>query len=293
MQLVEVASGCGFVEGPVVMQDSSLVVGSISHGRLYQIQGGACRVFAEVGGGPNGVVEAADGSIYVAQMGSRKRASPTPPITGGIQHVSRDGGWTWLTQDPISPNDLCFGLDGLLYWTDPTRRRWDDGRLWRCSTTSSEPQLLISVPWYPNGIAFGLEDDAVYVAVYGEQQITRFTLTADGLGKPELVIQMSTGHPDGLAFDIDGNLIVAANSTTGGRGQIQTWSIDGRLLDVFEPGDHSLYTNIALDSDRNLFITDSEGGSILRVSDWPVAGLPLHPFRPTPDKNAQRIPNSQ
>jgi gluconolactonase len=282
VQVTELASDVGYVEGPVVLQSSSLVVTSISHGCLYQIDGGGARVLADVGGGPNGAAEGPDGSIFVAQMGRRRGTSQDRPLTGGIQRVAPDGNWTWVTQDPVAPNDLCFGPDGWLYWTDPTRDRFTDGRLWRCEPGSeAEPQLLVSVPWYPNGIAFGPENDAVYVADYGGQRIVRFPLTSSGFGTPETVIQMSTGHPDGLAFDINGDLIVAANSRTGGRGQIQTWTTTGKLLDTFEPGYGSKYTNIALDERGTLFVTHSDGGRVIQVTGWPTAGLPLHPFRVT------------
>ena len=50
-----------------------------------------------------------------------------------------------------------------------------------------------------NGIAFGPEDDAVYVgSSFGRPAILRFPLTPSGLGKPETVVEMESGHPDGL-----------------------------------------------------------------------------------------------
>ena len=82
-----------------------------------------------------------------------------------VKRVKRDGSVSWLTQDPIAPNDLCFGPDGWLYVTDPTRD-FDprtDGRLFRVNIETGECQLICTVDYYPNGIGFG-PDDALYVA---------------------------------------------------------------------------------------------------------------------------------
>ena len=80
------------------------------------------------------------------------------------------------------------------------------------------------------------------------------------------------------AFDIHGNLIVAAVGANGKAGQIQTFDTSGRLLDAFEPGPHMKYTNLALSPTGTMLITDSEGGNALAF-DWPTRGLTLHPFR--------------
>lgn len=273
----------GFTEGPVFTRSGATVVVSIDRGRLYRIGGAGPEVLAEVGGGPNGAAEGGDGNIYVAQNGGRMTTAALTPdrdMTGGVQIVTPDGSVAWLTRDPIAPNDLCFGPDGLLYVTDPTRRpSRDDGRLWRCDPRTGAAELLVSVHWYPNGIGFGREDEVLYVASTGEQQIKRFPLLNGRLGAPVVAVQMTTGRPDGFVFDVDGNLIVCAVSATDAPGEIQTWSPEGRLLDVFRPGPGRRYTNAALSPDRVLVVTDSDGGRVLAFDPWPAAGLPLHPFR--------------
>lgn len=273
-------TGMGFTEGPVFKSDDSIVVTSIDRGHLYEIGENGVRLLAVTGGGPNGATEGSNGSIYVCQNGGRGPGWRRPAMTGGIQEVRKDGAVEWITTDPISPNDLCFGPDGYLYVTDPTRGpAQDDGRLWRVDLKSKEAQLLASVHWYPNGIGFGREDDFVYVAATREGRIIRYALGGSGLGKPEVAIQMDHGRPDGFAFDSEGNIIIAAIGDDHRPGDIQTWSLDGKLLDVFEPGDHRFYTNVALGVDRKLVITDSDGGAALIVDNWPQSGLSLHPFR--------------
>lgn len=280
MKTTTIGRGLGFLEGPVQTSDGRLIATSIDQGRVYVADSGDVRVLAETGGGPNGAAEGRDGSLYVAQNGGRPPAKPQAGVTGGVQVVSADGTVTWLTQDPVSPNDLCFGPDGALYVTDPTRPRdKHDGRLWRVDPATGEAELLRSLDWYPNGIGFGLEDDLLVVAATDRREVLAFPLQGGRLGDPEVLIRMEYGYPDGFAFDIHGNLIVAAVSLDGRPGQIQTWSNGGVLLDVFEPGPSPFYTNVALSPDGDLLIADSSAGQLLLVSDWPAAGMQLHPFR--------------
>jgi gluconolactonase len=287
-----IASEVGRCEGPVIRLDGEIVVTSMSHGKLYKIVDGKTQVLADVGHSPNGATEGSDGIIYVAQAGG-KRWGPGAGI-GGIQAVARDGSWRWVTQDPIAPNDLCFGPDGWLYctdptksplyFTDPTKRRdalRDDGRIFRCDVETGEARLLGSVPWYPNGIGFG-PDNALYVANYSAQDpsIVRFSVEGDRLSKGELYVKMAIGHrPDGFLFDVGGNIVIGANSDGEPPGEIQTYDRNGRLIDTFVPGSEKKYTNVALGSDRVLIVTDTDGQAVLGVDGWPYAGLPLYPFR--------------
>jgi gluconolactonase len=278
------ARGLGFVEGPIWARDGSARVVSMTRGCVVGIApDGQISTWAHVGQGANGAAESDDGALYVAQSGGygfgRKRDLR---VTGGVQWVDGRGGSGYATQDPISPNDLCFGPDGCLYVTDPTRPlARSDSRLWRVDPRSGDSQLLASVDWYANGIGFGLEPDALYVARSGEQRIVRFALDGDRLGPSETVVQMADGRPDGFAFDVDGNIIIGAVGVH--PGTVQTWSPDGELLDVLVPGPGELYTNVALSQSRSLIITDSAFGQVIVVDDWPTAGLPLHPFRTVPD----------
>jgi gluconolactonase len=280
MEFETLAAGLGFTEGPVFRQADDIVVTSIDRGHLYRIPDGQAEIFAVTGGGPNGATEGRDGSIYVTQNGGRGPGWNRPATTGGIQAVRPDGRVVSLTQDLVSPNDLCFGPDGYLYATDPTRRpERDDGRLWRIDVETGEAELLVSLGWYPNGIGFGLEDDALYVASTGDATIRRFPFAASRLGNPEVFLTMTSGHPDGFAFDVEGNLVIAAPGTGEGPGNVQVWSRDGQPLEVYRPGDSHYYTNVAISQDCRLIVTDSSAGRVLVADGWPHPGLALHPFR--------------
>jgi gluconolactonase len=281
------ATGLGFTEGPVVTPSGSVVVTSVDQGRVWEIDDrGRVSELPAVEAAVNGLTLGPDGVLYGAHLWGAHPAPPDRASTGGVVAWEADG-VRWVTRDPISPNDLCFGPDGLLYVTDPTRPfrpdAANDARLWRLDVSDpGPPQLLASVDWFANGIGFGLDDDVVFVAATDRAQILRLPVGPTGVGPAEVVVQLERGMPDGFAFDVDGNLVVACVSREPGRpASIQTWSPDGVLLDVFEPSTSGKLTNCALTEDGTLFVTDADAGTVLSVSGWPAAGLALHPFRTT------------
>jgi gluconolactonase len=284
VRIEEIAADVGFAEGPVFASDGSIWFVAISDGALCRVDGGKLEILRGVGGGPNGLAEGLGGDMFVAQSGSAApksivRGAP-PDRTPGVEVVRRDGEVVRSFEGMTSPNDLAFGPDGLLYVTDPTRvPARDDGRLWRMDTSSGEIEQLAAVGWYPNGLAFTTEVDALYVADTKGARVMRFPLDSSGLGAPEVVIEMSHGIPDGLAVDAADNIIVAAVGNESQLGQVQTWSTSGELLHVFDSGLGRFATNVALSLDRRLVITDSTNHRVLCVHDWPVAGIELHPFR--------------
>ncbi len=279
MEFTVVASDVGFTEGPVFAQDGDILFTSIDRGCVYRVRDGETAVHGVTGGGPNGLTEGAGGIMYVAQNGGKFPAHRWPNITGGVQAILPGGRVETLTQDPIHPNDLCFGPDGHLYVTDPSRNpERNDGRLWRVDVDSGETDFLGSTAWYPNGIGFTTGDDAVYVAQGAEGCILRIPFTAERrLGAPEVFIRLDHGRPDGFAWDVDGNLVVGAITGTA-PGDLQVYDRDGSLVEVIQPGGGTKYTNVAISGSGQLIVTDSDGGNVL-TAQWPAAGLPLHPFR--------------
>jgi len=290
---VILASDLGFTEGPAVLSTGEIVVTSISRGTVHRIDpaGGGATLLADLGGGANGAAVDGDDAIYVAQNGGRWAANgPAWPPTsvGGIQVLRPPyDTWRWLTREPIAPNDLCFGPDGLLYVTDPTRSRAiEDGRIWRIDPSTGATELLASVPWFCNGIAFG-PDDRLYIASTHEALVYVCDVRDGTLTPPDVAVDLGHRWPDGLAFDSRGRLLVGAVhagglgvNATGGQGAVETWSLDGRRLDEYLPGPGDHFANICFDGRGGLVVTASDHGQVLLVPDWGDPGLPLHRPRP-------------
>jgi gluconolactonase len=71
MSAVEiVAEGLQFPEGPVWMQDGSVIVVEIAAGRITRVlPDGRTETIAAPGGGPNGAAIGPDGALYVCNNG--------------------------------------------------------------------------------------------------------------------------------------------------------------------------------------------------------------------------------
>jgi gluconolactonase len=285
------ASDLGFTEGPIVLSTGEIVVTSISRGKLYRINpDGGGSLMIDLGGGANGAAVDADDTIYVAQNGGRWAANGPqwpPTSVGGIQVVRAPyDSWEWLTREPIAPNDLCFGPDGMLYVTDPTRSlNLEDGRIWRVDPTTGGTELLASVPFFCNGIAFDA-DGHLYVASTHEALIYVCDVESGTLTPPKVAIDLKHRWPDGMAFDSVGNLVIGAVhagglgvNSTGGQAAIETWTVDGERIDEYIPGPGDHFANICFDGKGGLIITASDHGEVLLVPDWGDPGLPLYPLR--------------
>lgn len=278
--------GLGLTEGPVWTTGGSILVTSLDQGKIFQVSlDGQSSIFCDIGGSPNGLTEGTDGRLYVAQCSDAWRLSspglhdagrPAGEGAGpGIHVIDGSGQVTEVSSEIRAPNDLCFGPDGYLYVTDPTRGSTIDGRLWRCDVETGRVQLLSHVAWYPNGIAFG-PDDGLYVASTHESRIVRYELRDGDLTGGDTAIEMPFGKPDGFAFDTDGNILIAAIGADGQLGGVQVWDTNLRLVEVILYP-RTLCTNLAVSGEGALVVTGD--GEVRVHSSWSARGLELYPHR--------------
>src|SRR2546427_12003020 len=116
------ASGLGFPEGPVVLPDGRLVFCDGNIGELSVYEKDSVGTFAVTGGSPWGAVLGSDGAIYVTQGGNVPGSGDTSAVSG-IQRVRVNGTVELLHSEVdgrslYGPNDLAFGPDGRLWFTD-------------------------------------------------------------------------------------------------------------------------------------------------------------------------------
>jgi gluconolactonase len=121
METTLLASGLGFPEGPVVMPDGRIVFCDGNIGELLVWDGSGLSTFARTGGSPWGGVLGTDGAIYVTQGGPVPGSGES--ATSGIQRVRPDGVVELICPEVdgrtlYAPNDLAFGPDGRLYFTE-------------------------------------------------------------------------------------------------------------------------------------------------------------------------------
>lgn len=244
------------------MPDHSVVFCDGNTGELRRWKDGALDIHSLTGGSPWGALLGSDGVIYVTQGGNVPGSGDTSAICG-IQAVRPDGTVELISSEIgghtlAAPNDLAFGPDGRLYFTDsgteedPRVESPSPGRLFVLDPSGGE--FLLERPMlYPNGIAF----DAEGSLYWSESRGHRICRLKDG--QPVVFSQLSENHvPDGMAFADDGRLFVCT-TTSGG---VTIVSPSGEILEEITLGEHA--TNCAFD------------GSVLYVTATKVPDLDAH-----------------
>jgi gluconolactonase len=284
VQSTLLASGLGFPEGPAVMGDGRIVFCDGNTGELLAYRDGTVSTFARTGGSPWGTVLGDDGALYVTQGGNVPGSGDTSAISG-IQRVGPGGSVELLLSEvagyPLfGPNDLAFGPDGRLYFTESGSEQdfrfavRSPGRLFAVGANRAGEMLFERPGAYPNGIAFGADG-----RLYWTESMAHRVVRVGGDGEPETFCQLSEAHvPDGMAIAADGRLFVATTISGG----VTVISPGGAVLEEISLGEHA--TNCIFDG-ATLYVTatkvpDIEAsqrtGSLWRV-DTDATGLPLLP----------------
>lgn len=277
------ASDLGFPEGPVVLPDGRLVFCDGNIGELCVYTEGVVSTFGVLGGSPWGAVLGSDGAIYVTQGGNVPGSGDTSAVSG-IQRVRADGSVELIFSEAdgrtlVGPNDLAFGPDGRLWFTD-SGSEFDDrfdvrspGRLFAVDGAGGE--MIVERPEvYPNGIAF----DAAGRLYWTESLGHRVCRLENGAA--ETWCQLSDEYvPDGMAFAADGRAFVAGTISGG----VAVISAEGKLVDHIELGEHA--TNCIFDG-PTLYVTATRSadieasqrtGTLWAVETDATGPLPLRP----------------
>ena len=288
MKVERLAEGIGAGEGPAFLPDGRFIFVEIWRSRVsvWTPERGV-EEHVYVGGGPNSVLACSDGSLIVTQNGGRERAwraaDQRPP---SLQYVSPAGKVEVLVTELdgvplIAPNDLAFGPDGTLYFTDPADDFSRDvplkpGRIFALDPDGSGRVVVETGPTFPNGITVEADGNVIWV-----ESLTRMIRRYyPGTGKVEDVglLEHPDHIPDGVKCSTDGDLYIAC-VLSGGVSVVSRDGNEKALLRGF--GDYP--TNVQFRG-STLYVTDVGSGlgtddvykgSISRVELDGVVGLEL------------------
>ena len=304
----EIASGLQFPEGPIAMDDGSVLVVEIKRGTLTRVKpDGKLQVISETGGGPNGAAIGPDGHVYICNDGGFEWMeldgmtlpghTPHSYTRGSIQRVNLSTGKceTLYTQCDghylKGPNDIVFDAHGGMWFTDfgKTYDRYRDRTgIFYAKTDGSSIKEVVFPMDGPNGIGLSPGDKKLYVAETFTARVWQWEVAGPGelrrtpgVGGPLLEgpggATLLTGLPgyqllDSLAVDSEGWVSVATIINGG----ITSISPDGKTVEHVALPD-PLTTNVCFGGKdmRTAFATLSAYGKLVAV-DWPRAGLKLN-----------------
>lgn len=297
--------GLGFPEGPVILDDGSVLVVDIEHGTVLRVRDGNSAVVSSPGGGPNGLamrdhrtgVIANNGGFLWTQVNGvsipidhATHTNEPPGFTGGwMEEVDlAEGTVTRITGEfegrPLrGPNDLVFDEVGGLWFTDHGKGRLesvDRGALFYLAPDDELRRVAFPLLG-PNGVGLSPDGRVVYVAETHTGRLWAWDLAGPGVVAPAAgglavrhggrCVAATPYSLDSLAVEADGRIAI------GGLGDgIVVVTPDGEEVDVHPiPGD--ITTNIAFGGAdmRDAVITLSRSGRVVQCR-WPRPGLELN-----------------
>jgi len=292
-KLEKLADGFAFTEGPTWINDGEgyLLFSDPNSNTIYRMApDGDVQVYLTKSGytgenigeyrqpGSNGLTTDREGRLTICQHGNRR-----------VVRIERNG-LTTVLADKFdgkrlnSPNDLVYGSDGALFFTDPPfglPKFADDPRREQpysgvYSVKDGKVQLVSTDFNGPNGIAFSPDEKFLYVGNWDEKRavVFRYPVRADAtLGKGELFYDLTTAGAedaiDGIKVDTAGNVFVS------GPGGLWIFDAAGKHLGTLRGPEHPHNMTWGDADGQTLYLTAQT--SIYRIRlNIPGAGANLH-----------------
>jgi gluconolactonase len=283
----EVTRGLRFPEGPIALDDGSILAVEIEGGSLARVATDGSIRRIDCGGGPNGAAIGPDGHVYVCNDGGlafrdvgdiREPFELAPDNPGGsIQRVDLATGgvetvYTHCGDVPMGGgNDIVFDIHGGFYFNDT-----GGGAVYYAKPDGTFIEKVGSVE-FPNGLGLSPDQDRLYASETYSGLIVHWDVVAPGTLSDDYTVLFSaegSHHWDGLAIDGNGNVCAADLQHSG----ITAISPQGEIVTKVTVPEHDPYvTNICFGGPdmRTAFITSSGRGR-LYATEWFCPGLRLN-----------------
>ena len=280
-------------EGVVVDKEDN-VFGGGRNGIMYKVTPDGTvseLVTLPEGSIPNGVTMDRNGDLVYCDLG--KQAMMRVTQGGEVSLIADQVGALKLTL----PNFASYDAEGNLYVSNSSTSSIENV-LAELATPSAKGALVVIRPngkseivaegiYLANGTAIDPQEDAVYVLESTRNDCLRIQIKKDGtFGKPEIYSKDFPSLPDGMAFDVDGNMYVTLPAVVTGGEMVpahQVIAVDtngnwSMLIDDSAEGKKLNFpTNCAFGGPdlQTLYIANLEGDHFSCVKT-PYTGHPLY-----------------
>jgi len=260
-ELVKLADGCLWAEGPVwIPAESALVWSDTRNNREWRwTEADGASVFREPSNHANGHTLDRDGNIISCEHSSNSVTRRTP-----------DGTYTTLVDSVAggrlnSPNDVVVKSDGSIYFTDPPygilsnaegfQRESEIGAnyVYRFDPDTEMTMVVADQFDRPNGLTFSPDESILYIADTGEpRNIRTMDVGPDGtLSNLQFFAAPDPPASDGLRVDLHGNVWTSAGDG------VHVFSPDGNLIGRVKVPDKTANCEFGGPDGSTLFITAS------------------------------------
>ncbi|MBX7206857.1 MAG: SMP-30/gluconolactonase/LRE family protein [Verrucomicrobiaceae bacterium] len=196
-----VSEGHGFTEGPATNAKGEVFFTDIPNSRIHKIAlDGKVSVFAENTGKANGLMFGPDGRLFACANGDKQ-----------IVAYDESAKKTVIASD-IESNDLCVGLNGNLYVTDPPNKQ-----VWLIKPDGSK-RIVDKGLAFPNGVRLTPDQSLLLVADMKGQFVWSWHINADGTlsaKQPYHHLRLPDGMmesgADGMTLDTKGRLYICTH----------------------------------------------------------------------------------
>lgn len=257
LETSKVLNGFQFTSAPAWSPEGFLLFADVRANQILEWRpGGKPSVLLEDAQGASGAALDSHGRLIVCEprahrvvrIDKKKRIEPLAEKWGGKRLNA--------------PNDVAVRKDGNIYFTDPAfgyqqeARELDFYGIYRI-TPKGDLDVIAKWQTRPNGIAVSSNGRTLFVADSDRRTIRAWELDRVGVASNERAAVVSTsGVPNGLCLDGDGNLYVAAR-------KLEIYSPAGkRIRDVGFAANVTACT-FAEEAEDSLFLT--AGDTIYRI----------------------------
>ncbi|MBI3950218.1 MAG: SMP-30/gluconolactonase/LRE family protein, partial [Acidobacteria bacterium] len=272
-------------EGVLIDKEGNAYGGGTSNGVIYKVSPEG--VVSEIATIPNSMPLgiAMDRKNNLVFCDARRQAVMRLTPSGQVSMMTDRVGTVAFTL----PNFASYDAEGNLYVSNSSTRDIDhllvelvnpepNGAL-VCIRPNGKGEVVATGLYLANGVAIDPKEEAVYVLESSRKDCVRIAIKKDGsFGKPEIYAKDFPGLPDGMAFDVEGNLYITIPLVVKYEGTVPANQILEGASDLWERHERvgSIVVNqiVRVDASGNwtLFVEDLGGQKLAAPTNCAFGG---------------------